>query len=71
MIEVIGKAWTQGFDKNTLTLEIPANFEQLKAVKKDVNFEFSSSQSLQPLQLGYCSDISAYSIAVILVTTQL
>ena len=46
MIADIGKAWTAGFDKDRLLLMIPEHFEELRAVKKDVNFEFSSSQSL-------------------------
>ena len=54
------------FDRKTLTLKIPDVFEQLKGT--DVNFELTTSSTLQKLELPYRDNIVAKSRGIVFVT---
>ena len=66
MVSDVTNTLLNRFDRNTLTLRIPAAFEHLKG--KDANFEMVTSNTLQPLNINYHHNIITQSVAYIFVS---
>ena len=66
MVADITNTLENRFDRNTLSLKIPAAFEHLKG--NDANFEMVTSNTLQPLNLHFHHNIITKSLAYIFVS---
>ena len=66
MVADITNTLVNRFDRNTLSLKIPAAFEHLKG--NDANFEMVTSNTLQPLNLHFHHNIITKSVAYIFVS---
>lgn len=67
MVREIADMMKDRFDRNTLALQIPEAFDQLKS--RDAKFEMVTSNLLQPLTIFYQDKIVKEKIAAIFVTT--
>ena len=68
MVNDIAQLMKNRFDHNTLMLEIPESFEQLKG--RDANFEMVTSNTIQPVMVEYKHNIVSRSAATIFVNTE-
>ena len=66
MINDVRHVMEHRLNRKKLTLEIPAVFEQLKG--QDANFEMTSSNTLQKLELPYRNNIVSKSRGIVFVT---
>ena len=67
MVRDIVKMLTKSFNHDTLTVQLPDSFEQLKG--EDSNFEMVTSNTIQPVRLSFRHNIVARSVGVVLVNT--
>ena len=69
MVSEIVDAFTNRFNRDTLTLCLPDAFEHLKSNEKSLKFEMSVSTTIQPLKLFYVHNIVTKKVAYIFVNT--
>ena len=67
MIVDISEIFKRNYSRIDFTIMIPDAFEKIKA--SDANFESSVSNTLQPLKLVYCHNVSTRTLAVIFLHT--